>query len=332
MPEGVNVDVLTPNGSGFSGAGPVAQRLLQSGFNVNALRTQDLLRKDEWVQFDNRVVEIARHNLIGVADLMSRGLTYDVANAMGVTQLEWERMGDLGPAEISMAGVTEGRNDRMNFDLVRMPLPIVHKDFHLNIRVLEASRRNGQPLDTTQAGICARKVSEKIEQMLFLGNTELGPNNAVYGYTSSPNRLTGNVTADWRTATGAQMLTDVLAMIDEFLTINRFGPFVMYVPLAVHTHMGEDYKVESDKTIMQRLLEVPQLEAIRPSYYLTGSNIVMVQMSSDIVDMVNGIQPMVVQWDSHGGFVTNFKVLAIMVPRIKDTIQNQAGILHYTVA
>src|SRR5690606_23513867 len=127
-----------------------------------------------WVQFDNTVIEIARHRLIGVGDLIERGLTYNVPNAMGVTKIEWERSGDMGPAELSMAGVTEGRNDTMDFDLVSMPLPIIHKDFWINIRKLEASRNGGMPLDTTQAAVCSRKVSERIESMLFLGDTTLG--------------------------------------------------------------------------------------------------------------------------------------------------------------
>ena len=37
--------------SGATGVGFVAQKLLSSGFNINSLRTQDVLRKDEWKKF-----------------------------------------------------------------------------------------------------------------------------------------------------------------------------------------------------------------------------------------------------------------------------------------
>lgn len=330
-PNGVQVDIIQGNGKGgMTGLGMVAQTLMQSGFNVNALRTQALLMKDEWVLYDNAVIEVAQHSLIGVQDLMSRGLTFNVPNAMGVTKIEWERVNDLGPAEISMAGVTPGRNDRLDFDLESMPLPIVHKDFHLNIRMLEASRRGQMPLDTTMASMCGRKVSEFIESMLFLGNTTLGTNNALYGYTTAPSRSTGSVTATWVTATGDQMIADIIEMMGLLIADNMFGPYAIYVPYAVYLHLGEDYKAASDKTIMQRLLEIPGLTSIKPSYYLTGTNIVMVQLTRDVVDLIDGIQPMVVQWDSNGGFTANFKVLAIMAPRIKDTYTGQSGVVHYS--
>lgn len=326
------IDVLSANGvGGLAGGGQVAMKLLSSNFNVEALRTQDYLRKDDWLQFDNKVIEIARHALVGVGDLISRGLVYNVPNAMGVTRIEWERMGDMGPAELNMAGVTEGRNDTVGFDLVGMPLPIVHKDFWINIRKLEASRRNGMPLDTTQAEICARKISERIESMLFLGDTSLGPNNVIYGYANAPNRITGSTTASWATATGAQILADVIDMIGKAKAKEMRGPFMFYVNYAAMSNLGNDFKAESDKTILQRILEIPGVAGVKESYYIPdGDTVIAVQLTSDVVDIVDGIQPTVVQWDSLGGMVQNFKVLAIMVPRVKSTIIGQSGIIHYT--
>lgn len=327
----VTVDTIQSTGNSIRATGQVAEILAQNDFNVNALRTQDYLRKDDWTYFDNRVIEIARHRLIGVGDLMAKGLTYDVPNAMGVTKIEWERMGDLGPATMNMAGVTEGGNDTLGYDLVSMPLPIVSKDFWINIRKLEASKRNGMPLDTTQLDICTRKVSEYIESMLFLGNTTLGANNAIYGYATAPDRITGSTTTSWATATGAQIVADVLAMIDAAHADEMYGPFQFYVSYAAMTNMSNDYKAESDKTILQRVMEIPGVEGIKASYYVPNSDTVFaIQLTSDVIDMIDGIQPTVVQWDSMGGMVKNFKVLSIMVPRVKSTIVGQSGIIHYT--
>jgi uncharacterized linocin/CFP29 family protein len=325
------VDTVTSQGGSFTGSGLVAQRLMENGFNVEALRTQDYLGKDAWTHFDNRVIEIARHRLVGVGDLISRGLVYNVPNAMGVTRIEWERIGDMGPADLDMAGVTEGRTDAMGMDLVGMPLPIVHKDFWINIRKLEASRNSGMPLDTTQAEICARKVSERIESMLFLGDTSLGTNNQIYGYATAPNRITGSTTASWATASGAQIVGDVIAMIAAANAKEMWGPFVFYVSYASMSNMGNDYKAESDKTILERVKEIEGVGDVKVSYYVPNSDTVFaVQMTSDVVDMIDGIQPTMVQWDSLGGMRKNFKVLAIMVPRVKSTIESQSGIIHYT--
>lgn len=325
------VDIVTQSGGGLQGSGSVAIRLMESGFNVQALRTQDYLTKDAWTNFDNKIIEIARQRLIGVADLIERGLTYDVPNAMGVTRIEWERMGDMGPADMNMAGVTEGRNDTLGFDLVGMPLPIVHKDFWINIRKLTASRNSGTPLDTTQAEICARKVSERIESMLFLGDTTLGTNNQIYGYATAPDRITGSTTTSWATATGDQIVADVLAMIGAAKAKEMHGPFMFYVNYTAMTNLGNDYKANSDKTILQRVLEIPGVAGIKESYYVPNADTVFaVQLTSDVVDVIDGIQPTMVQWDSLGGMRQNFKVLAIMVPRVKSTITTQSGIIHYT--
>lgn len=325
------VDTLTVQGGQLSGGGDVARILMANNFNVNALRTQDFLSKDAWLHFDNTVIDIARHRLIGVGDLIERGLTYNLPNAMGVTRIEWERTSDMGPAEMNMAGVTEGRNDTTGMDLVSMPVPIVHKDFWINIRKLEASRNSGMPLDTTQVEISTRKVSERIESMLFLGDTSLGSNNTIYGYANAPNRVTGSTTTSWATATGAQILADVIAMIAAANADEMWGPFQFYVSYAAMSNLGNDFKAESDKTILQRILEIPGVAGIKSSYYVPNSDTVFaVQLTRDVVDIVDGIQPMVVQWPSLGGMVQNFKVLAIMVPRVKSTYNQQSGIIHYT--
>lgn len=325
-----NVDVVHSAGGQFSAVGGVAQRLLQSGFNVNELRTQDVLRKDEWIQFDEKVVEIATQRLVAVADLMSRGLTYNVPNALGVTRVEWETQSDLGPASVSMNGLSVGQNDRPEYTLNGLPLPIIHKDFQINLRTLESSRKLGQPLDTTGAQLAARIVSEKIEELLFDGSSIAGTGFTIPGYTTHSSRNTGSTTASWATSTGDQIINDILAMIAQAVGDHMYGPYMIYCSTAAMVNLGDDYKAESDKTILQRIREIPNIIDVKGTESLTSDEALLVQMTSDVVDMVDGIQPMVVMWESHGGFLINFKVLAIMVPRIKADRSGQSGIVHYT--
>lgn len=327
-----SVNLITNQGiQGMSGGLSVMQSLMSSNFNVESLRTQALLRKDEWIQYDQAIVNVARQRLVGVADLMERGLTYSIPNALGTTSVEWEKISDMDDAVVNMSGVTDGGNARVVFDLDSQPLPIIHRDFQLNIRTLEASRRRGDSLDVTQAIVAARKVSERIESMLFKGAT--GINNGgktIYGYTTATNRNTGSVTASWASATGDQMVTDVLRMIDAAAGDNMYGPFALYVPVSVFNRLGNDYKAASDKTILQRIKEISGVEIVKPSYNLTGTQIVLVQLSSDTVDLLDGIQPTIVQWDSNGGMTANFKVMAIMAPRIRNDYSGNSGIVHFS--
>lgn len=325
------MDLLQGNGrGGVSGTGDVARLLLNSDFSVNSLRTNDVLRRDEWIAYDNAVVQVVRERMTVVGDLLAAGLRYDLPNALGTTRLEWERMGDMGPAEINMSGVTEGRNDRIEFDFESMPIPIIHKDFWINIRALAASRKGGTPLDTTQAAMSARIVSETAEGLVFNGSTIAGTNGTIYGLLTFPQRTTGTVTANWATtATGEQMVTDVIRMIDAMIAKYMYGPFVLYVPYGVFTRMGNDFKAGSDKTIMQRLMEIPGISAIRPTTKLTASNLLLLQLTRDTIDLVVGMEPTTIQWPTRGGMVSNFKVMSIIVPRIRADINGRSGIVHY---
>jgi len=318
-----NVNSLTSGGS-------VGQKLLDGGFNVNALRTNDILRKDEWVSFDTKVIEVARKRLVAVGDLMSQGLSMALPNALGVTQIQWETITDLQDAIISMSGISQAGADRPEFALNYLPVPITHKDFTISARALEASRKFGTPLDTTQVELSTRIVSEKIESTLFLGSNVAQSANKIYGYTTHPNRNTGSVTASWLTATGTQILTDVLAMMGALAADNMYGPYMLYVPVATYTHMGDDLKANSDKSIIERIKAIPGIIDVKPSKDLTTTNVVMVQMTSDVVDIIDGIQPTMVMWESNGGLLFNFKVLGIIVPRIKVDATTQCGIAHYS--
>lgn len=332
------MDTLSVNAQGgLTGGGSVAMRLLQNGMNVNALRTNEVLHADEWNQFDTAVVDVARVRLGAIGDLITRGLSYPLTNALGTTVLQWEQASDMTDASISMTGLTENERDRMQFTLKSMPIPIVHKDFRLSVRQLEASRRTGETLDTTQARVVARIVAEKNERLLFQGASLTSGGGTLYGLTTFPQRNTGGLTVDWSNvaSTGAQIVADVMIMMGALVADNMYGPYILYVPTTYYNKLSEDYKAASDRTILERILAIPGIAAVMPTPYLTGGvngQVVMMQATSDVVDVIDGIQPTTVMWESAGGMEINFKVLSILVPRLKADSTTQCGIAHYTKA
>jgi uncharacterized linocin/CFP29 family protein len=326
-----DIDVIRGNGGGaFNGSGSVAMRLLQSGFNPQSLRSNATLRYDEWRAWDQIVLEVARIRLVAVGDMYGRGLVTNLPNALGHTVFSWQRMSDFTPAEMTMSGLPAAEKDRMEFDYANLPIPIIHKDFSLNIRELAASRNKGMPLDTLQISYATRVVTEKIESLLFNGSTALGTNNTIYGLLTTPNRLTGSVTASWASATGAQIVTDCLTILAALRAQLQYGPFGVYVSDAAFTHMGDDFKANGDRTILERVLAIPGIAYIKPSTFVATGAVVFVQLSKETVDIINGFQPMVVEWESHGGMVTNYKVMAIQVPRMRTDFNGNKGIAHYS--
>ena len=194
----MTIDLITSDGTAVSAYGSVAEKLLASNMNPSSLRTNAVLRKDEWEQLDTAVVEVARERLNAVGDLVSRGLTYEVGNGMGTTIVQHETVSEMTRAQVTMDGVTRGDNDRVTFSLVSTPLPVIHHDFQISARVLAASRQSGSPLDTTQVEEATRQVAETTEDLLVNGvesgdSKTLGFGSSaatIYGYTDRPNRNT----------------------------------------------------------------------------------------------------------------------------------------------
>lgn len=328
--------IFSPDGQQVQPFGDLASYLIANGMNVNSLRTNSTLRKDDWELLDRTVVQTARERLNGVADLIFRGLVLEVPNGLGTTVVQHETISEMIAAEVSMDGITRGQFDRTLYNLVSTPLPIIHRDFQLSARNLEASRKSGTPLDTTMAAEASRQVSERIEDILFNGLTRedtlgFGSDSAqLFGYTNRTNRNTVSIGTAWNAsaATGTTILADVLAMITSAHADRMFGPYMLYVPTNFWVDLLDDFKTNSDKSIISRLKEIPSLIDVKPADKLTASNVVMVQMTRDNVDMVIGMQPTTVQWQSQGGMQLNFKVMAIMVPRIKLDSGNRSGVVH----
>jgi len=316
---------------GGSGRGVVAQRLLAANMDVRAIRTNATLRRDEWIEIDRTVVDSSRLRLVGVQDLMSRGLQYNLSNAFGKLALEYQSESDMHEAQISMSGLNRADNDRVEFATQSMPIPLYHKDFQMDSRHLAASRNGGESLDTIQARVSARKVAELAETVLFQGAGALGwGGTALYGYTDFPQRVTMALGTAWTDVgvTGEEILQQVMDMVAESLAVKHRGPWVLYVPAAWQLKLGADYKANGDKTIRQRVLEIEGLEAVTVSDFLPADNAVLVEMVPETVQIVNGMQPTTVEWEQEGGFLLNFKVLAIMPPRIRFDHDGNSGIVH----
>ena len=103
--------------------------------NTNAVAT---LRYQDWLDIDREVVRVATKRLVGIQDLMSRGLTYSLGS-IGITMSMFERESDMTGAEVTMAPETETEMDRLNYDTQQVPVPFIHKDFKINARAMAAA-------------------------------------------------------------------------------------------------------------------------------------------------------------------------------------------------
>ena len=133
---------------------------------------------------------------------------------------------------------------------------------------------------------------------------------------------------DASAATGETILDDVLSAKQASLDDRHFGPWILYVPTNYETVLDEDFKADSDKTTRERILGVSGILDVKVADKLTASNVVLAQMTRDVVRIVNGLEITTVEWQTLGGMRAHFKVMAILIPQIRSDQESKSGVVH----
>jgi uncharacterized linocin/CFP29 family protein len=296
------------------------------------------LRRDEWKELDRALYGIRERELGVVNDVRSAGLIYRLGNPMGTTVLEWHDVGDALTAVVSMDGATRGPNDAITFQYNYLPIPIIHVDYEINLRELETSRNMGNPFDTTLAERGARKILEQEEDMLLglgtafsYGTADSRSRNTIYGYLTHPDRNTVNLSIPWNASamTAAGILQDVLEMKQSMINSYFQGPYQLYIPTAYETVLDDDYDTQTPgTTIRERILKIGGIKSVKVLNKLTADNVLLVQMTSDVVRLVQGFDLQNVEWKTEGGMITHNKIMSIVVPQIRSDRNSKCGIVH----
>lgn len=308
---------------------------------VAQFRAAGPLTEDAQEAFDDAVIKVRRERLVLVDDLLSAGLTFNMPQWLSTLELDWEQESEAGRAHFTMSPGSLNENSAVDRNRKTIPIPAVLSPYNFNVRFLMASERNGTSIDTTMAEQCTRRVNVAIEDVAWEGLPSAITGNSIEGVLNATNRNTQTFTSnrawDDGSHTGENILTDTLNMIGKLEDDNFFGPYNMYVPASYFRKLQEDFKSNSDKTILDRLLEHPQINTIKAADRLKNQSslqggsdrsdtVVMINMSSDVMDVIVGQEPTPVSWSDGPGWELFNVILACMVPRLKDTYDNQSGI------
>ena len=340
--------------AGQSSSADIGDRLMAANFNPNVLRPFDhkgktymvvndksqlvtnapaTLTRDAWLMVDTAVQKAAKPRLAVVQDLRDAGLVYALPGGMGTSVMMSQSQSDVGPATISMNGIRAADNDRPHFENSILPIPIIHKDFQLDLRQIMASRRGEAALDLTNAELAARRVAEEAEQLVLGNRTAAYGGGTVYGLKNFPSRITGSLTypPGHASFTPAIAVRDIGLMKKASSDANYFGPWCLYHGPAWSVVMDEDYSgAKGDNTLRERILKMQDIKKVKQLDYLTGNDLILVQQTSDVVRLVEGMGLQTLQWDTHGGMMKNFKIMAIWVPQVRADFNNATGLVHYT--
>lgn len=284
-------------------------------------------------QIDQQVLQVGLSRLVVMKDFLVAGLVFPIPDWLGVMSLYWESEGRIGGAKRSMVPKTRGENQRLDRAGNRLPLFCTSDDFDLDIRTLAASQRANQPLDVSEANQATRRVNEALEDQAINGWALNVAGQSAPGLLNAPNANQYNFIAgkSWTdpTKTGGDMLNDVKAQI-AILNAKRFyGPYNLYLPTDYGIALISDFKDFGDNSILARLQQVQaggRNLQIRVADQMPEDTTALVQMTSDVADVVLGQEPTPFSWEDASGWNRTVIILACMVLRVRSNYENKSGI------
>jgi uncharacterized linocin/CFP29 family protein len=293
--------------------------------SIASLRALSPFEENAQRIIDQTVVRVGVNRLVIAADLLAMGLTYPVANPMSVMEVQWEQISKTGGAQRTMSPSARGENQMPDRRPKRVPLYLTTDDFSVGIRSFQMSQRIGTPIDTSLVEDATRRVNEAIEDSVINGAGQVD-GYSVPGILNAPNANVQQMTANWNSATGDQIFGDVESAIGKLQADFKFGPYGVYTGTTVGNALDKDFKSLGTLTIRQRLLQIPTISSIKTADQLPANTVVVLQLTSDVLDLVTGLSPTVVPWTSIDGFTLFWMVMAILVPRVKDDYDGNSGI------
>ena len=284
--------------------------------NVNELRTNATLQKDEWEEIDEAAVRVARKRRTLMSDLMDAGLTVD-AGGLGTTEWTYDALKNVSDAEINLDTVTAIEEDSQNYEPNTVPVPMLGKSFRLSQRRLEASRKLGQGLDTTGVEAASRKVNDKGEDLIMNGSSLQFNGNSIEGLTNKSAGLDVSLSDNWDTSSGTP-IDDSRAMVGTAFENGIEGPFNLYYPLNYHEVMLDDYSdSKGDRTVMERIEAIEGIEDVSASAALADDTVVLVQMDSQTIQLAIAQDLTNIEWSDKGGLVNHYMTMMAFAPVVK---------------
>ena len=291
------------------------------------------MAEDAQKLIDVAVTKVGLQRLSVVAEVISRGLVFNIPNWLSVLNLQWDKGARFGTAVQTMTPGTalEGSQPSLTASNIPIYATMIGGDF--GVRQMAAAARVGTPMDTTAIEEWTRATNESIEDQAVNGSVLTVSGNSAAGLLNAPNRATFAYVDNeaWTAAghSGEDILTDVQAGITQLQNDSFFGPYTLFVNGPYNNKLNIDFKSNSDKTIRQRLEEIVNGgEGLRivAADLLGTDRTVIAQMTSDVLDVVQGQQPTAITWSPEPGFVTMINIMACMILRPKDTAAGTSGI------
>lgn len=310
-----------------------------NSFNFREFRSLGSLPEEAWRKIDDRVLAVAKSELVGIKDLMSRGDLVRTIDGMGMSVLTINRISEVGEASMAATPDNRGMSGALNYDTINLPMAVTYKDFIVNTRQVSSSNRAGTGLQMDLIDESVRAVTRKLEHTLFAGDFVMA-GTTIKGYVPFAQGLTEAIVLDdsgtviplparnagtgkswhrlvptpaadvpWSSATNdaQDIFKDVNTMVHQSMMQNHYGPWVLYVPAEYDTRLNEDYFVSGtggayspSASIRSRLKMINGLQEVTMSRDLPVNTVALVEMTSSNIELINGMSLSVGDWEAPG--------------------------------
>jgi uncharacterized linocin/CFP29 family protein len=130
---------------------------------LNQFRTDSPISEEQYKLLDEKVYFAARKIVVGRRLLPIYGPL-----GLGVQQVSHDVLTEMADAIINFVFQTESK-DVINLTRTNLKVPVLSKEFEIDRRDIESSRRYGTPLDLSAAGSAAYKVAILEDDLIISG-------------------------------------------------------------------------------------------------------------------------------------------------------------------
>jgi hypothetical protein len=318
---------------------PIAAMRANSPF----MRANTPFPRDSQEIIDSEIIRVGRQGLVIADDLLDSNLSKPLPNWLSLTTYTSQRASEAGRAQVGMTPNTRGERQVADLSEYSVPVFCVWDDWEFDARTLATAARIGMPINTDMVEQATRNVNERLEAIFLHGvlDGDDGVSGAavkfydlpVYGLLNAPNAntyaYTGGVAWDDAAKTGADILADIINMLEALDADNFTGPYTLYVPTSYSFKFMGEYATGYPRTILSRLQEIPGL-TIKVAPSLPANRTILIQKTRNVFDILVGMTPTSFSWDTNpqqpfSG--VSSMVCAVIIPRPKYDYTNQSGIL-----
>jgi len=300
-------------------------------YGADGLKINSFLSREEWEKLDSVIIARGQQRLNAYQDLVDAKLTTTTTLAEEFSK--WRVASERIAADVTMDFRSRRNNDRTDMKTYGVPIPIISAEYGIGRRELLVARSAGRDVEVSEADAAAIAVAEKAEDILINGEAGIVVHGSdIPGYRTlaarDTNTAAGYGGGDFGTI--SQVRPTFLGMMSALAAKRYYGPFGCYIANTQYHEMLDRHTDGSGQTALETVETIPQIEFVKANDLIPDSELVMVQLTRDVVDLVIALSLENRQWESPDGSALFFVVMMSAIPRLRTDYSGNSGIAHAT--